>query len=113
MTTGRPGAAHIGLPYDVLKQPVDAAEIWAQDGTTRYPAWRVRPGPGGGGGGRRRASLRPRRPVFICGGGVVAAGATDVLGRRRDAAERPGLHHGDRQGQHRRHAIRSASASSD
>ena len=27
MTTGRPGAAHIGLPYDVMKQPVDAAEI--------------------------------------------------------------------------------------
>jgi thiamine pyrophosphate-dependent acetolactate synthase large subunit-like protein len=24
MTTGRPGAAHIGLPYDVLKQPVAA-----------------------------------------------------------------------------------------
>ena len=23
MTTGRPGAAHLGLPFDVQKQPVD------------------------------------------------------------------------------------------
>src|SRR5438105_1812620 len=40
MTTGRPGAAHIGLPYDVLRQSVDAADLWAQSGHDRYPAWR-------------------------------------------------------------------------
>src|SRR5918912_3035163 len=28
MTTGRPGAAHIALPYDVMKQPVDPADLW-------------------------------------------------------------------------------------
>src|SRR5688572_15651976 len=41
MTTGRPGSAHISLPYDVLKQPLDAADVWAQPGHDRYPAWRV------------------------------------------------------------------------
>ena len=27
MTTGRPGAAHIGLPFDVQKDPVDEAAM--------------------------------------------------------------------------------------
>ena len=27
MTTGRPKAAHIALPYDLQKQPIDAAEV--------------------------------------------------------------------------------------
>ncbi|MCC6990710.1 MAG: thiamine pyrophosphate-binding protein [Acidobacteria bacterium] len=78
MTTGRPGAAHIGLPYDVLKQPVDAAEIWAQDGHGRYPAWRSGADPAAV-HGAAAALLAARRPIFICGGGVIAAGATDVL----------------------------------
>src|SRR5437660_11679037 len=29
MTTGRPGAAHIALPYDVQTAPVDAGDVWA------------------------------------------------------------------------------------
>jgi acetolactate synthase-1/2/3 large subunit len=78
MTTGRPGAAHIGLPYDVLKQPVDGAEIWAQEGHSRYPAW-----PSGADPAALNAAtaaiLKARRPLFICGGGVISAGATDVL----------------------------------
>ena len=78
MTTGRPGAAHIGLPYDVLTQPVDPAEIWAQPGHDRYPAW-----PSGADpvavAAAAEAILRARRPVFICGGGVIASRATDVL----------------------------------
>ena len=54
MTTGRPGAAHIGLPYDVMKQPVDAAEIWAQDEHDALSGLAHRPEPGGGRRGRRR-----------------------------------------------------------
>jgi acetolactate synthase-1/2/3 large subunit len=78
MTTGRPGAAHIGLPYDVLKQPVDAAEIWAQPEHAAYPAWRVGPDPAAV--TAAAAALRAaRRPVFVCGGGVVTAGATGIL----------------------------------
>ena len=78
MTTGRPGAAHIGLPYDVLKQPVDAAEIWAQPEHCEYPAWRVGPDPAAV-RAAATALVAARRPVFICGGGVVTAGATSVL----------------------------------
>ena len=79
MTTGRPGAAHIGLPYDVLKQPVDAAEIWVQDDHRRAPGLAHRSGPRGRGRGAVAAIAAARRPVFICGGGVLAAGATDAL----------------------------------
>jgi acetolactate synthase-1/2/3 large subunit len=78
MTTGRPGATHIGLPYDVLKQPVDAAEIWAQAEHRESPAWRTGPDPAAV-DTAATALLAARRPVFICGGGVIAAGATRVL----------------------------------
>lgn len=78
MTTGRPGSAHIGLPYDVLKAPVSAAEIWAQPGHTSCPAWRSGPDPAAV-EAAALAILQAARPVFICGGGVVSAGATDVL----------------------------------
>ena len=77
MTTGRPGAAHIGLPYDVLKAPVDPAEIWCQAEHGRYPAWRSGPDPAAvaGSGGRTdpgqpcrsssaaAACWRPARPA--------------------------------------------------
>jgi acetolactate synthase-1/2/3 large subunit len=78
MTTGRPGATHIGLPYDVLKQPVDAAEIWAQAEHRESPAWRTGPDPAAV-AAAATALLAARRPVFICGGGVVSSGASDVL----------------------------------
>ena len=78
MTTGRPGAAHIGLPYDVLKQPVDGAEIWTQAGHEQYPAWRSGADPAAVQAAADEV-LQARKPVFICGGGVIASGATDVL----------------------------------
>ncbi|MDB5922093.1 MAG: acetolactate synthase [Betaproteobacteria bacterium] len=80
MTTGRPGAAHIGLPYDVLKQQVDASDLWAQSGHDRYPAWRYVADPAAI-AAAAEAILKVRSPVFICGGGVVIAGAMEVLGR--------------------------------
>ncbi len=79
MTTGRPGAAHIGLPYDVLKQPVDAAEIWTQAEHQQYPAWRSAADPAAVEAAAATIA-QARRPVFICGGGVVTSGATAVLG---------------------------------
>jgi acetolactate synthase I/II/III large subunit len=78
MTTGRPGAAHIGLPYDVLKQPVDAADVWAQSDHASYPAWRTAPDSAAV-VAAAEALLGARRPVFICGGGVVTAGAMPAL----------------------------------
>ena len=78
MTTGRPGAAHLGLPFDVQKAPVDEAELWAQPEHGTYPAWRAGPDPAAV-EAAAEALLSARRPVFICGGGVVIAGAHGPL----------------------------------
>ncbi|HUP30304.1 MAG TPA: thiamine pyrophosphate-binding protein [Usitatibacter sp.] len=78
MTTGRPGAAHICLPYDLQKQAIDPAEVWAQEGHDRFPALRSRPDPAD----IDRAAdklVAARCPVVICGGGVVIAGACEAL----------------------------------
>jgi len=78
MTTGRPGSAHLGLPYDVQTQPVPAADLWADEALGRFPARRTAADPGEG---ERAAGLldAARRPLFVCGGGVVIAGAEDAL----------------------------------
>ena len=78
MTTGRPGAAHICLPYDLQKQELDPAEVWAQEGHDRFPALRSRPNPAD----VDRAAdklVASRAPVIICGGGVILAGASEAL----------------------------------
>src|SRR5256885_8782446 len=38
MTTGRPGAAHIALPYDVQTAPVDAGDVWADPTLGYFPS---------------------------------------------------------------------------
>lgn len=78
MTTGRPGAAHICLPYDVQKHTLDPAEVWAQPGHDRFPAYRSAPDPAAV---AEAADLlvAARSPVLICGGGVVIAGASAAL----------------------------------
>ena len=78
MTTGRPGAAHIGLPYDVMKAPVDASDLWAQRGHDRYPAWRTAADPAAI-EAAAEAILKARSPIFICGGGIIISGAMDLL----------------------------------
>jgi acetolactate synthase I/II/III large subunit len=78
MTTGRPGAAHIALPFDVQNGPVERAELWADPTLGSFPSRRTAPD----------ASLvelaakllrKARQPLFICGGGVVLAGAEAEL----------------------------------
>ncbi|ARP85622.1 thiamine pyrophosphate-binding protein [Bordetella genomosp. 9] len=78
MTGGKPGAAHLCFPYDVMKQSVDAADIWAQPEHGRFPAMRYAPDPADV--ARAAAILaEARSPVILCGGGVVIAGACAVL----------------------------------
>jgi acetolactate synthase-1/2/3 large subunit len=88
MTGGRPGAAHLGLPYDVQKEPVDEAEIWADERLGRYPSRRSGPDPESV---REAARLlgHAQTPVFICGGGVVIAGAEPELDRVASALGAP------------------------
>jgi acetolactate synthase-1/2/3 large subunit len=78
MTTGRPGAAHIGLPFDVQNGAVAESELWADPELATYPARRAGPDPAAVG---KAAALleRAARPIFICGGGVVISGAEAEL----------------------------------
>ncbi len=78
MTTGRPGAAHVGLPIDVQRGPVDDDEIWARETGASYLRHPVAPHPDdveAVAGHLRQA----KRPVIICGGGPVNARAFDEL----------------------------------
>jgi len=86
MTTGRPGAAHLGLPYDVQQAPTPEAEIWAQPELGQYPAWPVA-ADAAAVKDATDALLSAKNPIVICGGGVVIAGAEaelDRLARRLD-----------------------------
>ena len=78
MATGVPGSAHLGLPYDVQAGPVDESEIWADRSLGRFPARRMAGDPAAV--ERAAALLRDAaRPLIICGGGPVIAGAFDEL----------------------------------
>ena len=73
MTTGRPGAAHIGLPFDVQRDAVD--DDVRTDPVVVHPmspdpeAVRV----------AADAIASASAPLFICGGGVTTAGAEAAL----------------------------------
>lgn len=86
MTTGRPGAAHLGLPIDVQRGPTNADGIWADVAHTTYPAY-----PSGPDWSSVEAAvaalLSAKNPIIICGGGVMIAGgeaALDQLATRLD-----------------------------
>lgn len=78
MTTGRPGAAHICLPYDLQKQAIDPVEVWAQEGHQLFPSMRTRPAPADVEKAAEKL-VAARSPVIICGGGVIIAGACAAL----------------------------------
>src|SRR5262245_36421389 len=78
MTTGRPGAAHVALPFDVQNAPVDRSEVWADPTHGRFPSRRV--GPDAEYIEMAAKLLRKaKNPLFICGGGVVLAAAEQEL----------------------------------
>ena len=87
-TTGRPGAAHIGLPYDLQKQPVDAADVWADPRHGSFPAYRTGPDPDMI-AAAAEVMLAAKRPAFICGGGVILSGACDVLAQLAQMLDAP------------------------
>jgi acetolactate synthase-1/2/3 large subunit len=74
MTTGRPGAAHIGLPFDVQKEPVDEVAMHVDPSLGSYPARRQAAEPAVIEAAARTV-LSAERPLLICGGGPVIAGA--------------------------------------
>ncbi|MCR8547875.1 thiamine pyrophosphate-binding protein [Salipiger sp. P9] len=80
MTTGRSGSAHLGLPYDIQYDAVPETEIWADPKHQSYPAYRAAPEPGAP-EAAVAAILTAEKPLIVCGGGVVIAGAMDELAR--------------------------------
>lgn len=80
VTTGRPGTAHIGLPFDVQKGEVTGDEIWAQDDFASWPAWPAAPETSSV-EAAVRAILDARNPIVICGGGVINSGGEAELQR--------------------------------
>lgn len=78
MTTGRPGAAHIGLPFDVQRGPVDADDVWGDPALGTWPARRSAPDPAAV-EAAADALASAKFPVIVVGGGPVIAGAFDEL----------------------------------
>jgi acetolactate synthase-1/2/3 large subunit len=78
MTTGRPGAAHIALPFDVQNTPVDPNDVWADPTLGSYPSRRVAPDAFFVELGAKLLK-NAKTPLFICGGGVVLSGAENEL----------------------------------
>ncbi|HEY1288785.1 MAG TPA: thiamine pyrophosphate-binding protein [Burkholderiales bacterium] len=78
MTTGRPGAAHVALPFDVQNAAVERGDVWADPTLGAFPSRRVAPDPFFV--ELAAKTLRgARNPVFICGGGVVLSNAESEL----------------------------------
>jgi acetolactate synthase-1/2/3 large subunit len=78
MTAGRPGSAHLGLPFDVQNGQVPEESVWAQAELGSYPSRRASPDPELV--KRAAAALAAAKmPVFVCGGGVVIANAETEL----------------------------------
>ncbi len=88
MTTGRSGSAHLGLPYDVQYQPVDPDEIWADANHTTYPAYRVAPDANSV-QAAVESMLSAKKPIIVCGGGIVISGAMDELARLATRLDMP------------------------
>jgi len=78
MTTGTPGAAHLALPFDTQKAPVDEAEIWADERHHVFPADRSAPDQDTV-TEAVKLMIDAKRAVAICGGGPVISNATAEL----------------------------------
>ena len=89
-TSGRPGAVHLGLPYDVQKDPVDAADVWGEPINASAPSHRVAPDDEAI-AAAVAALAKAKRPVIVVGGGVVLAHAEAALARVAQALDAPVL----------------------
>lgn len=78
MTSGRPGAVHLGVPFDVQKAPVDAEEIWGDAALGAFPSCRAAPAADHV-EAAAEALVSAERPVILCGGGPVIARARTEL----------------------------------
>jgi acetolactate synthase-1/2/3 large subunit len=78
ITTGRSGAVHVALPFDVQNGSVNRAEIWGDVRFGRYPAERT--APDSESIERAARLLRDaKNSLLICGGGVILSHAQGEL----------------------------------
>ncbi len=78
MCTGRTGAAHLSLPFDAQKGPVEADEIWGDTELATFPVRRSGADPHDV---ERAVALltSSANKLFVVGGGVVLSGAEHEL----------------------------------
>jgi acetolactate synthase I/II/III large subunit len=88
MTTGRPGAAHIGLPFDVQKAPVDEDTVWGDVTLNTFPSRRAAADPAAV-SAAAEALCSAKAPLIICGGGPVISGAYDEIQALAEVLEIP------------------------
>jgi len=88
MTTGRPGAAHIGLPFDVQRGVVEADRLHAEPELGRFPARPSGADPAAV-EAAAEALLSAKEPLLICGGGPVIAGAMAEVRALAELLEMP------------------------
>ncbi|MCO6407524.1 thiamine pyrophosphate-binding protein [Hoeflea alexandrii] len=88
MTTGRPGAVHLALPFNTQKSETDPAEIWAEERHCSYPSEPAGPDPDAIAEAVQILKAA-RSAVAICGGGPIIAGAFAELRRLADLIELP------------------------
>jgi len=88
MTTGRPGAAHLGLPFDVQNGQVPQDSVWGDASLGIFPSSRVSPEPDSI--KRAAAALAAASmPIFVCGGGIVISHAEKALAALAEALGAP------------------------
>ncbi len=88
LSTGRPGAGHIGLPFDVQRGAVDENDIWADPNHGQFPSWPVGADPDAA-AAAAAALLSAKSPLIIVGGGVVISAAQASLQTLAEALDAP------------------------
>ncbi len=74
MTSGKPGAAHLGIPFDVQKGVVNEDDVWADRQFGSFPAARTSPDTAAI-EAAAHVLAEAQRPVLVCGGGPVISRA--------------------------------------
>ena len=78
MTSGTPGAAHLGFPFDTQKGQVAPEEIYADALTGKFPSCRSQAD-----SAAIKAAIdllaQSTNAIIVCGGGIILSGAEDEL----------------------------------
>ena len=88
MTTGRAGSVHLGLPFNVQKDPVPEDEIWFNSEHDSYPASPAAPDTKAT-ENLLTALLEAENPVIICGGGVILSQGESELAQFAETLDIP------------------------